>query len=250
MNGNRMKYSSTPTYGMQKRSPLGKKPLFQPKSVMGPDFARATQQSTAAPAADSFYRAGAAARSAGTAGQSHAGGEHSLCGRAVSAALCGRLSHGRHDPGSHSGGKSVDDGFPRDAPAGQRKSSAAGQHGQPFAEQRVWRSLPGLCAAPDGGRAQCAARSAGADGICAPNAPAAHESHDERGLYAVGRAFSESGDDELRPGESGHDAAKRRAASRFHAGNAPEYPYAGRRSPARQRPAGRPCPEAAQAAGS
>ena len=54
MNGNRMKYSSTPTYGMQKRSPLGKKPLFQPKSVMGPDFARATQQSTAAPAADFF----------------------------------------------------------------------------------------------------------------------------------------------------------------------------------------------------
>lgn len=54
MNGNRMKYSSTPTYGMQKRSPLGKKPLFQPKSVMGPDFARATQQSTAAPAADLF----------------------------------------------------------------------------------------------------------------------------------------------------------------------------------------------------
>ena len=141
----------------------------------------------------SFYRAGAAARSAGTAGQSHAGGEHSLCGRAVSAAICGRLSHGRHDTGSHSGGESVDDGFPHDAPAGQRKSSAAGQHGQPFAKQRVWRSLPGLCAAPDGGRAQCAARSAGADGLCAPNAPAAYESHDERGLYAVGRAFSESG---------------------------------------------------------
>ena len=54
MNGNRMKYSSTPTYGMQKRSPLGKKPLFQQKSVMGPDFARATQQSTAAPAASLF----------------------------------------------------------------------------------------------------------------------------------------------------------------------------------------------------
>lgn len=32
----------------------GQKPLFQPKSVMGPDFARATQQSTAAPAADFF----------------------------------------------------------------------------------------------------------------------------------------------------------------------------------------------------
>ena len=54
MNGNRMKYSSTPTYGMQKRSPLGKNPLFQQKSVMGPDFARATQQSTAAPAASLF----------------------------------------------------------------------------------------------------------------------------------------------------------------------------------------------------
>ena len=54
MNGNRMKYSSTPTYGMQKRSPLGKKPLFQQKSVMGPDFARATQQYTAAPA-DSLF---------------------------------------------------------------------------------------------------------------------------------------------------------------------------------------------------
>lgn len=54
MNGNRMKYSSTPTYGMQKRFPLGKKPLFQQKSVMGPDFARATQQSTAAPAASLF----------------------------------------------------------------------------------------------------------------------------------------------------------------------------------------------------
>lgn len=118
-----------------------------------------------------FYRAGAAARSAGTAGQSHAGGERSLCGRAVSAALCGRLSHGRNDPGSHSGGKSVDDGFPHDAPAGQRKSSAAGQHGQPFAKQRVWRSLSGLCAAPDGGRAQCAARSAGADGDMRPKRP-------------------------------------------------------------------------------
>lgn len=112
MNGNRMKYSSTPTYGMQKRSPLGKNPLFQQKSVMGPDFARRPSRSHRRPGRQPFYYAGAAAGSGGADGQSRTAGRF-LWLRAVSAALRRRLSHGRNGPRRHSGGESVDAGFLR-----------------------------------------------------------------------------------------------------------------------------------------
>lgn len=54
MNGSRMKYAVTPTYGMQKRSPLAKKNAFQQQGGSGPDFARATQQTAAMPNAGIF----------------------------------------------------------------------------------------------------------------------------------------------------------------------------------------------------
>lgn len=57
MNGNRMKYASTPTYGMQKRS-LFKKPAAAHHAPDAPDFSKAPDSSAAMPFQPSFMQPG------------------------------------------------------------------------------------------------------------------------------------------------------------------------------------------------